>query len=246
MPAERLQKHLARCGAASRRASEALILAGRVAVNGVVVTELGVRVDPERDAVTLDGVPVRPAATRACFMLNKPAGYVTTLDDPQGRPTVALLFPPTDRRLFPVGRLDKDTTGLLLLTDDGELANLLMHPRYHVAKTYLARVDGHPGERALQTLRDGIMLDDGRTKPAEVTLVRRVGGSSDVRITIHEGRKRQVRRMFSAIHAPVRALTRERFGPIELGDLPEGAVRELAAREVAALREAALTAGEVR
>lgn len=232
---ERLQKYLARCGVASRRASEEFITAGRVSVNGAVCTELGVRVKPGCDRVAVDGVELAPPERCAYYALHKPAGYVTTLDDPEGRPTVAELFPQDGRRLFTVGRLDKDTTGLLLVTDDGEFANRLMHPRYHVSKSYVARVSGHPAESDLARLTRGIQLDDGMTRPAEVQ--RLVNGDewTDVRIVISEGRKRQVRRMFSHIHHPVMRLHRERFGSVELGTLAEGQVRALDASEVDAL-----------
>ncbi|MDI6844068.1 MAG: pseudouridine synthase [Anaerosomatales bacterium] len=236
---ERLQKFLARAGVASRRRAEELIAAGRVRVNGETVTTMGVKVVPGCDAVEVDGVEVAPPTIHVYLMLNKPAGYVTTLKDPLGRPIVADLIPDTGRRVFPVGRLDADTTGLLLLTDDGEFAQMLMHPRFHVPKTYLARVEGRPTERALQRLRDGVVLSDGPTQPAQTELVDVGDGSSLVRITIREGRKRQVRRMLKHVGHPVIELHRERIGPLALGDLPEGAVRELTPEEVAALRTAA-------
>ena len=238
---ERLQKFLARCGVASRRASEEYITAGRVSVNDVVTTELGVRVVEGRDIVTVDGVVIAPPQRHAYYALHKPSGYVTTLDDPEGRPTVADLFPHRDRRLFTVGRLDMDTTGLLLITDDGDFANLLMHPRYHVSKSYIARVTGRPTGSDLARLRRGVELDDGPTKPAEVERLGNGDGWTDVRIVISEGRKRQVRRMFSLIHHPVVSLARERFGPVHLGDLAEGAVRALSEDEVDALVRSAGT-----
>lgn len=239
--AERLQKFLSRAGVASRRAAEAMIAAGHVRVNGEVVTAMGVKVVPGVDVVEVDGVSVAPAEKHVYLMLNKPAGYVTTLKDPLGRPIVADLLPDVGRRVFPVGRLDADTTGLLLLTDDGELAQMLMHPRFHVPKTYRARVEGHPSERALQKLREGIVLADGPTRQADVTLVELMQGSAVVRITIREGRKRQVRRMFGRIGHPVIELHRERIGQVLLGDLPEGATRALTDSEVAALIKAAQT-----
>ncbi|WP_270574145.1 pseudouridine synthase, partial [Candidatus Collinsella stercoripullorum] len=168
----RLQRFLARAGVASRRGSEDLMTAGRVAVNGVVVTQLGTKVDPARDTVTVDGVPVRPGGTAVHLVLNKPAGYVTTMRDPQGRPCVADLVP-TDRfpGLFPVGRLDRDTTGLLLFTTDGDLAQDLLHPSRHVYKTYLALVDGRVADAELEPLRRGIELDDGPCQPARCRLL---------------------------------------------------------------------------
>ncbi|MDO9557822.1 MAG: pseudouridine synthase [Coriobacteriia bacterium] len=240
---ERLQKYLARCGVASRRACEEYITAGRVSINDVVSTELGVRVVEGRDVVTVDGVVVTPPREHVYYVLHKPAGYVTTLDDPESRATVAELFPQDGRRLFTVGRLDRDTTGLLLLTDDGEFANRLMHPRYHVSKSYVARVTGTPGESDLARLRRGVELDDGPTRPAEVERLVNGAGWTDVRITISEGRKRQVRRMFSHIHHPVMRLHRECFGPVTLGTLAEGAVRPLEESEVRALLESATDDG---
>jgi 23S rRNA pseudouridine2605 synthase len=239
VPEERLQKVMARAGVASRRHSEELITAGRVRVNGEVVTSLGTKVDPETDSVTVDGRPLRTGIAHAYFALNKPAGYVTTMSDPQGRPTVASFLPPEPPGLFAVGRLDKDTEGLLVVTNDGELADRLMHPRHHVAKTYRAVIAGMPTERELERLREGIDLDDGPTQPAEVQTLASAGKTTLVRITIREGRKRQLRRMFSAIGHPVVALKRVSFGPLELGEQLPGTLRELRAEEVGALREAA-------
>lgn len=237
--AERLQEYLSRAGVASRRAAEEMIAAGRVRVNGSVVTTMGVKVTPGLDRVEVDGCEVYPPAEHVYLMLHKPAGYVTTLRDPLGRPIVTDLLPDLGRRVFPVGRLDADTTGLLLLTDDGEFSQLLMHPRFHVPKTYRARVEGVPTEAALEKLRRGIVLYDGPTLPADAVLVARGHASAVVRITIREGRKRQVRRMFRHIGHPVIELHRERIGPLSLGDLPEGAVRPLTDEEVATLRAAA-------
>lgn len=269
----RLQKFLARAGVASRRGSENLMTAGRVTVNGQVVTELGSKVDPLVDEVAVDGVPVRLAAGPVTIMLHKPAGYVTTMSDPQGRPTVADLVP-TDRYpgLFPIGRLDFDTTGLLLFSTDGELGNGLLHPRHHVEKRYLALVNGKPTPEELARLERGIRLDDGMTAPAKASLVdgaqakralamlevppavpdhepngsvpspqraailrKRSQERTVVRVVLREGRKRQVKRMLSAIKHGVLALHRDSFGPIELGDLPRGQWRELTPEEVAAL-----------
>lgn len=235
---ERLQKFLARAGVASRRAAEEMILAGRVSVNGAVVSGLGSKVVAGTDEVRVDGAAVELPAALWYLMLNKPAGFVTTLDDPEGRPTVARFIPEGAPRLFPVGRLDLATTGLLLLTNDGELAHALMHPRHHVPKVYLADVDGVPDARDLQLLRDGVDLDDGRTAPAEAAVVKRGSNRSVVEITLREGRKRQVRRMLSAVGHPVRQLTRIAYGPLSLGGLVEGAVRVLDDGEVAALRAA--------
>lgn len=235
----RLQKFLARAGAASRRGSEDLMTAGRVAVNGQVVTELGSRVDPTCDVVTVDGREVALADSPVYVLLNKPAGYLTTMDDPQGRPTVAALMPADIPGLFPVGRLDMDTTGALLLTTDGALAHRLMHPSFHVDKTYEARVAGVPESSALDRLREGITLDDGPCKPAVIELVEVSDSSALIRITISEGRKRQVKRMFAAIGHPVAQLHRAAFGPVLLAGLEEGATRPLNSGELEALSKAA-------
>lgn len=233
---ERLQKFLARAGVASRRAAETLIMEGRVTVNGAVVRTLGEKVCPASDIVAVDGRPVAPPAECVYLMLNKPTGVLTTLDDPQGRPTVAQYVPKDGPRLFPVGRLDLDTSGLLLLTNDGELAHRLMHPRFHVPKTYLAVVDGVPDERDLARLREGVRLDDGVTAPAKAEVVEVRGDRATVMLTLREGRKRQVRRMLSAVGHPVIALERTAYGSLELGGLAPGATRPLTAAEVEELR----------
>lgn len=234
----RLQRFLARAGVASRRGSEDLMTAGRVSVNGVVVTELGAKVDPRTDVVAVDGQVVSLADERAYVMLNKPAGTITTMDDPQGRPCVADLVPREPAGLFPVGRLDRDTTGLLLFTTDGEMAHRLLHPRHHVEKVYVATVESVPDEGTLERLREGIDLDDGRTAPARVSVRATCEGLADVEIAIREGRKRQVRRMFEAVGHPVVALHRVTFGPLELGALAVGSHRRLTAEEIAALTDA--------
>jgi 23S rRNA pseudouridine2605 synthase len=233
----RLQRFLARSGVASRRGSEDLMTAGRVSVNGRVVSELGAKVDPDTDVVTVDGTRVEPQAAPAYLALNKPSGFVTTMSDPQGRPTVAALVPTAEHPgLFPVGRLDADTTGLLLFTTDGELSHRVLHPKWHVDKVYRVVADGRIDDAALDTLRTGVVLDDGLTQPARVKLLDR-GATSTVEIVIREGRKRQVRRMFSAVGRPVLELHRQTFGPVELGDLAPGTWRELTDAEVSALRE---------
>ena len=237
----RLQKFLARAGVASRRGSEDLMTAGRVSVNGQVVTELGSKVDPKVDVVCVDGREVHLEDDSVYLMLYKPKGYLTTMDDPQGRPCVAQLVPrDLYPGLYPVGRLDKDTTGLLLFTTDGDMGQHLLHPKHHVDKMYQAHVDGVPNEVDLARLSGGIMLDDGLTAPARVRIVaERPDGSSDIELVIHEGRKRQVKRMCSAVHHPVLDLHRSSFGPLELVDVEEGAWRLLRDDEVASLREAA-------
>jgi 23S rRNA pseudouridine2605 synthase len=226
----RLNRYLASTGVGSRRAADEVIRAGRVTVNGVTAG-LGVVVS-DGDDVRVDGHPVVVQATTV-VLLHKPAGVVTTARDPQGRPTV-LDFVPGDVRLFPVGRLDRETTGVLLLTNDGELADRLMHPRNGVRKTYVATVAADPPPRVLGRLRSGVELDDGPTAPADV----RRAGPGRVEITIHEGRNRQVRRMLAAVGHPARALHRSRYAGIELDGLEPGEWRALDDAEVEALRRA--------
>jgi 23S rRNA pseudouridine2605 synthase len=221
----RLQKVLARAGLGSRRACEELIAAGRVAVNGDTAV-LGRRVHPASDHVTVDGVAVSAAGHLVTYLLNKPAGVVSTARDPQGRPTVVDLVP-AEPRVFPVGRLDADSEGLLLLTNDGDLAQRLAHPSRGVDKVYLVEVRGVPSRGALRTLREGVELDDGRTAPAEVRLVQRHGGNAAVELVIHEGRNRQVRRMLDAVGHPVTRLVRTRIGPLTDPDLAPGRWRAL-------------------
>jgi 23S rRNA pseudouridine2605 synthase len=225
---------LARAGVASRRASEELIAAGRVRVNGEIAG-LGSRVDPAHDRIELDGALVATAPGLAHYLLNKPRGVVSTASDPQGRPTVVDLVPP-EPRVFPVGRLDADTEGLIIMTNDGPLALRLTHPRYGIEKEYVAEVRGTPRPAAIRALRRGVPLDDGPTAPARVSLI-----APDVlRITIHEGRNRQVRRMCDAVGHPVQRLVRTRIGPLADRRLPPGHWRPLTAREVRALAEAAV------
>ena len=229
---ERLQKVLARVGIGSRRVCEDLIAEGRVLVDGEMAV-LGRRVDPETALIEVDGAPVGVRPDLVHYVLNKPAGVVTTADDPQGRPTVVGLVP-NEPRVFPVGRLDVDTEGLLLLTNDGELAHRLTHPSYGVEKEYVAEVEGLPTRAVLRRLREGVELDDGPTAPARATLV----DPSVVRLTIHEGRNRQVRRMCEAVgHSMVR-LVRTRIGPLADRSLAPGAWRELTGDEVRSLQRA--------
>jgi 23S rRNA pseudouridine2605 synthase len=229
----RLAKHIAVAGVASRRAAEGLIRAGRVHVNGSVQRDPATDIADE-DIVTVDGRPVTAPAGRVVYAVNKPAGVVSTARDPQGRPTVVSLVE-SPRRLYPVGRLDIDTTGLILLTDDGDLAHHLTHPRYEVPKTYRAVLKGPPiRDRALRALSGGVELDDGPSAPAQVRRVK----ADTIEITIHEGRKRQVRRMCEAVGHPVSELARIRFGPVDLGSLRPGEWRRLAAAEVKALANA--------
>jgi 23S rRNA pseudouridine2605 synthase len=232
----RLAKYLAHAGVGSRRASEEVIRAGRVTVAGVTVTDPARDVDAG-DPITVDGQPVAPPGARVVYAVNKPDGVVSTARDPQRRPTVVSLVP-SDLRLYPVGRLDIDTTGLILLTNDGELAHRLTHPRFEVEKIYRAAVANPPvSDGALRALQTGIVLDDGPTSPARV---RRLP-DGELELTIHEGRKRQVRRMCEAVGHPVRSLVRVGFGPLELGRLEPGEHRELTADEIEALQ--AVSAG---
>jgi len=235
----RLQKLLADAGVASRRASEKLISEGRVLVNGQPVTQLGTKVDPETDRVEVGGRVVRPVEERVCVIVNKPRGYVSTVKDPEGRRTVMELIGHMGVRLYPVGRLDMDTEGLLLLTNDGELTNALLHPRHEVPKTYVAEVDGLPTPETLSRLRRGIRLEDGPTSPAEVKVLKSTERGATLSITIHEGRNRQVRRMLEAVGHPVSFLKRVRFGPLDLHGLKLGQHRFLNMAEVARLRAAA-------
>ena len=229
---ERVQKGLARAGFGSRRLCDELIEDGRVTVNGEVAI-LGRRIDPDVDEVAVDGVPVGVRPDLVYYLLNKPRGVITTASDPQGRPTVLSLVPPAPR-VFSVGRLDLDTEGLLLLTNDGGLAHRLTHPRFGVEKEYLARVAGQPTRAALRRLREGIELDDGPTAPARVSLLE----PELLRVTIHEGRNRQVRRMCEAIGHPVKRLVRVRIGPLADHSLPPAAWRGLTTDEVRALEKA--------
>lgn len=250
----RLQRFLARAGVASRRGSERLMTSGRVRVNGVVVSELGSKVDPVTDVVTVDGIVCSIAQRPFHLMLYKPAGYLTTMSDPQGRPTVAELVPVGEHPgLYPVGRLDMDTTGLLLFTTDGGLGQALLHPSHHVDKHYVALVSGTPDKGDLQRLRRGVTLEDGPASPAEAELLDpsdplyrlvapdgpgRTGAgerNAVVGLTIHEGRKHQVKKMMQAVGHKVLRLHRDAFGPLSLSRVREGSWRELSEHEVAAL-----------
>jgi 23S rRNA pseudouridine2605 synthase len=227
----RLAKYLAHAGVASRRAAEKLIVEGRVSLDGKTVT------DPARDAgegarVSVDGRSLDGPEPRVTYALNKPVGVVSTARDTHGRPTVVSLVPAAGRRLYPVGRLDAESSGLILLTNDGELANRLTHPRFEVPKAYRAKLAGGPvADAALERLRAGVTLEDGPTAPAQV---RRLGASA-IELTIHEGRNRQVRRMCEAVGHPVLELQRLRFGPLRLEGLKQGAHRRLSAHELGLL-----------
>ena len=239
----RLQKFLARAGVASRRASEDLMTAGRVTVNGAVVTELGAKVDPLSDEVALDGKVVRLADGPVTIMLHKPAGVITTMKAQSDRPIVADLIPQEQHPgLYPIGRLDADTTGLLLFSTDGELGNALLHPSRHVPKTYVARLERPLSDEAARRLREGVQLEDGPAQPAEVACAGK--SRKVVRITVREGRYHQVKRMFEAVGNKVASLHRESFGPLGLGALASGEWRELTKAEVAKLRKEASAHGE--
>ena len=235
----RLQKYMAECGVASRRKCEEYIAAGRVEVNGITVTEMGVQVE-ETDVVLFDGKPIQPEKRQQYIMLNKPQGVVTTLSDPQGRKTVRDLITDIPERIYPVGRLDYDTEGLLLLTNDGELMQNITHPSKEVEKLYVVRVRGQLTEQALGRLESGVTLDDGhRTAPAKVTLLPDDPahmGQKNLTIAVHEGHNRLVRRMFQAVGTQVVYLRRERIGTLSLGHLKVGTWRHLSEKEVEYLR----------
>lgn len=237
MAEERLQKVLAAAGIASRRASEELIAAGRVSVNGTVAT-LGDKVDVERDVVEVDGDRVAVRPDHVYVMLNKPRGVITTADDPEGRPTVMDLIN-LQMRLFPVGRLDLDTEGLLLLTNDGDLAHSLMHPSFQVERVYMALVPGPVRKRALAQLREGIELDDGIARAKAARVLEESKGKALVEIIMTEGRKREVRRMLGALGLKVERLARVSYGGVELGDLRQGKWRFLTQKEIGLLHKAA-------
>ncbi|MDR3569766.1 MAG: pseudouridine synthase [Syntrophobacteraceae bacterium] len=234
----RLQKFLAGAGVASRRAAEQLIRQGRVEVNGHPA-ELGVSVDPSKDRVRVDGKAVALASRRVVLAFNKPSGCVTTVCDPEGRKTVMDFFPDFGMRIFPVGRLDYDAEGLLLLTNDGELANRLLHPRYGVSKVYEVKIKGLPDKKALEELRNGVRIEEGVTAPAQVEVIRRLPGSAWLQITLHQGWNRQIKRMGLAVGHPVLKIRRIAYGPIELGKLPPGKHRPLSPEQIRTIYEEA-------
>lgn len=238
MPKLRLNKILAQAGLSSRRAADRLIAEGHVSVNGVVTRDLATLADPDVDIVALRGTPLPHAESKRYVLLHKPSGYVTTVSDPRGRPTVADLVREIGARLYPVGRLDWDVEGVLLMTNDGDLTHQLLHPRYGLPRVYEAEVRGSvkPGE--LPRWRRGVTLEDGPATPSAVELVRPVGATTLVRLTFTEGRKHEVKRYCEALGHPVHRLRRVAFGPVTLGALPRGAHRALTPREIAALRAA--------
>ena len=235
---ERLQKIIAKAGLASRREAERWIEEGRITVNGAVITKLGSQADPFKDSIKVDGKRVKTAATPLYYALHKPPGVITTLNDPQHRPDITpyLARLGEKRRVFPVGRLDYNTTGLLLLTNDGELALRLSHPRFGVNKVYRAKLSRCPTPEDFARLREGIRLEDGMTAPARVRVIEKLRKNAWVEIEVHEGKKREVRRMFEALNYFVEKLIRVKVGPIELGSLPIGELRPLYESEVTALK----------
>ena len=237
MQAERLQKILSKAGITSRRKAEGLILQGRVSVNGKIVRELGTKAVLGRDEIRVDGKTIKPESEGVVLVLFKPRRCVTTLHDPQGRRTVADFVNKFPMRLYPVGRLDYDAEGLLLLTNDGELAHRLQHPRYKVPKTYLVKVRGNPPAEALASLQQGVNLEDGITAPAELIVMEDDQKATWLSLTLREGRKHQVKRMCAAVGHPVLRLRRTKVGPIELDDLRPGEIRRLKSREVRSLRK---------
>lgn len=228
----RLQKYLAQCGVASRRKCEALILSGKIRVNGVVVTEMGTKIIQGSDKITFGGKLVEDKEKLLYYLLNKPKGYVTTLSDPQGRPIVISLIKNVSARLFPVGRLDLDTEGALILTNDGRFAQKVQHPSNQTDKTYEAVIKGRLQPADSGNLERGILLEGKMTAPAKITILSRKGGSSLIRITIHEGRKRQIKKMFSHIGHPVLHLKRTAYGKLFLGNIPSGKYRQLDSRDL--------------
>jgi 23S rRNA pseudouridine2605 synthase len=237
----RLQKILAQAGIASRRACEVLISEGRVEVNSEVVFEQGRRVDPERDVIRVDGARIPPPRRHRYLALHKPRGVVATMSDPEGRRTVADLAGIKNERLFHVGRLDTDTEGLLILTNDGDFAHRLAHPSYQVPKTYIAEVAGVVNEQTIRRLRRGISLEDGPVRPTSVKIVSTAGDKTLLKITLQEGRNRIVRRTMEAVGHPVRRLSRIGIGPVRLGNLKVGEYRELTREELGGLLD--LTGG---
>ncbi len=223
----RLHKFLAQCGIASRRKAESYIAQGRIMIDGHIVTDMGTKIVPNKHIILFDGKPVQLEEKKIYILLNKPKGYVTTLSDPQGRPIVTSLVTDIQARLFPVGRLDLDTEGALILTNDGNFAQKIQHPRFEITKTYEALVQGQPRGSLLNNLEKGILLEGKLTAPARLRMLNRSNRSSLIQITIHEGRKRQVKKMFQAIGHPVINLKRIAYGSLGLKNLPKGSYRTL-------------------
>ncbi len=237
MPLERIQKIVAQAGIASRREAEKLILERRVTVNGRVVDTLGSKADPLKDHIKVDGKRISPSESKVTLLLNKPRNYLSTVEDPQGRPTVIDLCKGVRQRVYPVGRLDFDAEGLLLLTNDGEIANRLTHPRFEIPRTYLAKVTGVPDEKDLNRLERGVMLEDGRAKMVSCLVTSEKEKHSWVQLIITEGRNHLIKRIFSAIGHPVLKLKRIGYGPFELGALRIGEFRYVTPEEMKALEK---------
>ncbi|NDI34314.1 pseudouridine synthase [Chengkuizengella sediminis] len=244
---ERLQKVLANAGIASRRKSEEIILAGRVEVNEKIVITLGVKVDPEEDIIKVDGRPIK-SESKVYVLFHKPKGVISSVKDPEGRQVVTDYLKKVKQRVYPVGRLDYDTEGLLLLTNDGEFSNLMTHPKHHIEKTYFVTVKGVPHGSQLDRLKEGIELDDGKTAPAEVEYhdVNPDKNESIISITIHEGKNRQVRRMFEALSIQVKKLRRVQFGFLSLHGVSRGKFRYLQTNEVKELKDLALKTHKIQ
>ncbi len=240
---ERLQKILSKAGRASRRHAEKLIVQGRVKVNGLVVTHLGIKADPRKDHISVDGKPISEFEPKVYLLLNKPRGCVTTLDDPTGRPTIRDFLHGEKKRVYPVGRLDFDSEGLLILTNDGDLHHRLTHPRYGIPRTYLVKVRGIPNPAAMRRIRDGIALEDGVTLPAKVYTTKRLKRNSWMRLTVYEGRNKLIKRMCDALSHPVIRLRRIRYGSLTLGDLKLGKYRYLTSKEIDELKGRCSPAG---
>jgi pseudouridine synthase len=241
---ERIQKVLAKAGVASRREAERMMIEGRVTVNGKVIETLGFKADPSKDHIKVDGKRITPFEPKVIFLLNKPRGYLSTVKDPKGRPTIMDLLKNMKWRIYPVGRLDFDAEGLLLLTNDGDLAHLLSHPRFSIPKTYLVKVTGVPEEKKLTRLKRGVSLEDGEAKAISCGLIRQREKNSWVRVVVAEGRNHLVKRMFSAIGHPVLKLKRIEYGPIQLGGLPFGQIRMLTPDEVEDLKKIQVRSNE--
>ena len=236
MALERIQKILSKAGVASRREAERMVIEGRVSVNGQVVGTLGFKADPTKDHIKVNGKRLGHFEPKVFLLLNKPRGYLSTVKDPKGRPTIMDLLKNVKWRIYPVGRLDFDAEGLLLLTNDGDVAHLLSHPRFSIPKTYLVKVAGVPEEKKLLRLKRGVMLEDGEAKAVSCSLIRQREKNSWLRVMVTEGRNRLVKRMFSAVGHPVLKLKRIGYGPIQLGELPFGKFRYLTPEEVEKLK----------
>lgn len=234
---ERLQKIIARSGLTSRRKAEKLIQEGRVKVNGSSVTELGTKIDSRHDVIEVDGVPLRPAEDKIYILLNKPYGYITSLNDPEGRPTVIKLIENVNERIFPVGRLDYDTAGLLVLTNDGHFAQILQHPRNEIPRTYLVKVKGFPSKFKIDRLQKGVYIKGVKTTKAKIKVADRTQKNTWLEVVLLEGRHRQIKKMFEAVGYSVLRIIRTEYGPIHLKNLPTGSYRFLNKKEIESIKK---------